>query len=350
MSAISKCLAFLSVSVLLSAAQGQTPTSLPLSQPVNVGTVATSPASPTPFVTDPALITRTLAGQDIRIGSGDLIEVRVFGTDFVKTSRVGESGDATLPLVGTVHVGGLTTHDARDLIAADLVKGNLYKNPQVTVFIKEYSTQRVTIVGEVAKPGIYPRLGDHRLLDMISAAGGFTSKAGKLIAITHRGETTPSATVEYTSGSAQQLSSNVEVLPGDTVYVSQSGVVYVLGDVNRPSGFVMDNQGNMSVLQALAMAGGTTPHSSLRAARVIRRTAEGVQDIPVPLNRILQSKAEDLALQAGDVLYIPGSATASALQQSADSILQTATGVVVYQQGSTAGSAICIKCAAAPTH
>lgn len=352
MSATPKCLALLTVSiVLLASAEGQTPVPLPSSQPMSASTVAASAATPTPFVTDPALITRTLAGKDIPIGSGDLIEVRVFGTDYAKTSRVSETGDAALPLVGSVHVGGLTTKEARDVITRDLVKGELYREPQVSVFIKEYSTQRVTIVGEVAKPGMYPRLGEHRLLDLISSAGGFTPKAGKLITITHRGETTPAATVEYIGGSGQQISSNLDVQPGDTVYVSPAGVVYVLGNVNRPSGFVMDNHGSMSVLEALAMAGGTTPHSSLNSAKVIRRTPEGMQEIPVPLNKILGAKSEDLALQAGDVLFIPGSVTSGVFQQSAASILQTATGVAVYQPaGATAGSAICIKCAVPTTH
>lgn len=291
-----------------------------------------SPTAATAGANDPKLINRTPTGSDIQIGSGDLLEINAFGTDFTETSRVSETGDVSLPLIGTVHVGGMNTEQARDVIAADLVKGNWYKNPQVTVFIKEYSTQGVAVLGEVAKPGVYPRLGEHRLLDLISAAGGLTPKAGKLITITRRGESQPSERVEYTNDPAKQLSSNVEVRPGDTIFVSQAGIVYVIGDVARPSGFVMDNNGTMTALEALAMAGGTTANAKLGGARLIRKTPAGVQDIPVPMQKIMQAKSEDLALQAGDVLFIPSSAAKSALRRGTEAILQAATGIAIYRR------------------
>lgn len=321
------------------AAQSASPvTSVPLpAESRNTGsrpTVTTVPGAsiPTPVagIKNPASMKTPVS--DLKIGAGDLLNVAVFETaDFNQTARVSESGDIVLPLIGQVHVANFTTREAQDLVAEKLVKQNFYKHPHVTVFIKEYATQGVSVLGEVNKPGVYPRLGDHRLFDMISAAGGYTQKAGTTVTITHREEPNKPQTVTLSNDPVENYATNVEIFPGDTIIVSQAGIVYVVGDVSKPSGYAMQNNENMTVLQALAMSGGANPTAKLDNARLIRKdTNGGMREIPMPLKKILQAKANDQVLQPGDILFVPTSSGKNAAKRGLEAILQTATGLAIY--------------------
>jgi polysaccharide export outer membrane protein len=182
----------------------------------------------------------------------------------------------------------------------------------------------------VAKPGIYPLLGQRRLFDVISAAGGTTQRAGRTITISHRTDPENPVVVEMSTEPAKAAATNVEVLPGDTVLISRAGVIYVVGDVARPSGFSMDNNERMTVLQAIAMAGGTNGTAALDSSKILRRSAQGVQEIPIPLSKLLSAKATDQPLQAEDVLFVPKSLGKSVARRSAEAILQVATGLAIY--------------------
>src|SRR5262245_58010227 len=178
----------------------------------------------------------------LTIGKGDLISVAVEGApDFSKEVRVNPRGDVSLPMVGAVPVAGLTVEQAQEAVARRLAAGGYFNNPQVTIFEKEYATQGISVLGEVQKPGIYPLFGPHSVLDAISAAGGTTPKAGNKILLTRRGQPDKVETVPLDFKKEQMGKSNVEVHPGDTVVVSKAGIVYVVGDVRQPSGFVMEN-------------------------------------------------------------------------------------------------------------
>jgi len=271
------------------------------------------------------------APAEILIGAGDLLEIRVFGVeDLTQAVRVSSAGDINVPLIGAIHVAGLTQGQAEDFIAAKFREGEFIKDPHVSVFTKEYATQGVSVLGEVNKPGVYPLLGAHRLFDVISIAGGLTDKAGKLVTITHRDAPGDSVNVEISSDPAKAVDCNLPIAPGDTIQVSKAGIVYVVGEVSRPAGFLMDNNGSMTVLQAIALAGGPTPTASLNASKIIRKTPAGIQEIPMPLKKILTAKAEDIALQANDVLFVPHSASKGITRRSLDSIMQVTTGMAVY--------------------
>ena len=145
--------------------------------------------------------------------------------------------------------------------------------PHVSVAIKEYTTQGVSVLGEVAKPGIYPVMGVRRLFDIVSAAGGLTPRAGRAVTITHRDKPQEPQIISFSQDTAQSPSVNVEIYPGDTVYVSRAGVVYVAGEVSKPGGYVMENNESLSVLQAVALAGGTSHTAKLDSSRLIRKSA-----------------------------------------------------------------------------
>jgi polysaccharide export outer membrane protein len=223
----------------------------------------------------------------------------------------------------------LTIEQAQTIIAKDLVSGGFFTQPQVSVFAKEYATQGVSVLGEVQKPGVYPLLGSRTLFDVLSLAGGTTPKAGRVVSITHRENPTAPINVSLSDDTAESVRSNVDIFPGDTVLVSKAGIVYIVGDVHKPSGVPMDN-GSITVLQAIAMAEGTNPTANLNKSKLIRKTPAGNQEIPLALKDMLSSKSPDVRLQAEDIIFVPSSAAKSATRRSMEAIIQAATGVAIY--------------------
>jgi polysaccharide export outer membrane protein len=271
------------------------------------------------------------AAPVLMIGGGDLLKVSVFGAaDSDQEVRVDQDGNASLNFIGSVHLAGLTSNQAERLIAKKLEDGGFYTHPQVTVFSKEYATQGVSVLGEVQRPGVYALLGTRRLFDVLSMAGGTSPKAGRIVSITRRDHPESPRTVLLSNDANESAKSNIEVFAGDTIMVSRAGVVYVVGDVHKPSGVVMDNGTDMTVLQAIAMAEGANPTAKLNKAKLIRKTPNGPQETPLPLRDMLASKAPDLRLQAEDIIFVPNSAAKTAGRRTMEAIIQTATGLAIY--------------------
>jgi len=291
---------------------------------------STPSSATTPQVVEPTTPVQP-SGSVLTIGGGDLLKVSVFGApESDQEVRVDPDGNLSLNFIGSVHVAGLTNSQAQDLIAKKLMAGGFYTQPQVSIFVKEYATQGVSVMGEVLKPGVYPLLGSRRLFDVLSLAGGTGPKAGRVVSISHRDHPETPRTLLLSNDATESAKSNVDVFPGDTVVVSRAGVVYVVGDVHKPSGVIMDNGTDMTVLQAIAMAEGTNPTASLNKAKLIRTTPTGRQELPLALKDILASKAPDMRLQAEDIIFVPNSAAKSAARRSLEAIVQTASGVAIY--------------------
>jgi polysaccharide export outer membrane protein len=258
----------------------------------------------------------------LRLGTGDLLEVSVYNIPELTTkTRVSSAGDIYLPLVDYVHVGGLTVDEAEAVIERRLERDGFVKSPHVQLFVDEYTSQGVSVLGEVSKPGVYPALGEQRLFDLISAAGGLSDRAGRSVTVTHRDQS--SVKVPVSRNLEEHADSNVPVFAGDMISVRRADVIYVVGDVNRPSGLLMDG-GHLSVLQALALAGGTTSTAKLSGTRIIRKGPSGITEVPVPLNKLLRAKADDLPLQADDVLFVPASGRKKLEGRTAEAALQLA--------------------------
>ena len=272
------------------------------------------------------------AGSMLMIGGGDLLKVSVLGApDSDQEVRVTEDGNVFLNFIGAVHVGGLTTTAAQDLIAKKLAAGGFFTQPQVSVFTKEYATQGVSVLGEVQKPGVYPILGPRRLFDVLSLAGGTGPRAGRIVSITRREHPESPQSVMLSNDANESAKVNVEVFPGDTVLVSRAGVVYISGSVHKPSGVIMDNSSEMTVLQAIAMAERALPDAALNKSKLIRRTPNGPpQEIPLHLKDMLASKSPDIRLQAEDIVFVPNSAAKSAGKRTLDAIISTTTGLIIY--------------------
>jgi polysaccharide biosynthesis/export protein len=269
----------------------------------------------------------------LRLSAGDLLDVKVLGTtdpDFSPKLRVDEQGAITLPYAGSLSVAGMTAEDAALRIEARFRDKDILKDPHVSVTVLEYATQGVTVLGEVKNPGVYPLLGTHGLLDLISAAGGVTPTAGKAVTITHRDDTAHPEIVNVDSKPGSTSAFSVDIRPGDTIVVSHAGIVYVLGDVGKPGGFLIENTDRLTVLQAIALAQGTSRTASPDHAKLIRKTATGREELPVPLKKILSDKVPDQLLADGDILFVPGSGPKNALRD-VEAILPSAASAAIYR-------------------
>jgi len=266
----------------------------------------------------------------VRIGPGDELDINVFGlSELSEHARVDNSGDISMPLIGNVHVGGLSGSESQAVIARRLLDGHFVNNPNVSVYVREYTTEGISVIGEVNKPGVYSALGPDRLVDLIQTAGGLTDKAGNTVTITHRDDPNHPITLTWSNDGTRMADNNIQLLPGDTVVISKAGIIYVVGEVNRPGGFVItDNK--ITASQVLVMAAGPTSTAALNRAKMIRRTPEGLKDIPLPLKKVLQAKVPDMELQPDDIVWIPSSRTKGIANQTTSTLISAVATLAIY--------------------
>src|SRR6202167_2290878 len=292
--------------------------------------VTSTPPPPAPLNQPPApQPTPSLVNSNVKLGIGDLVEVSVFGVPELSTrSRISNDGDVYLPLIDYVHVADLTVDEAQRMIQKRLEDGGFVRNAHVTIFLDEAPSQGVTILGDVARPGIYPALGNRKLFDLISAAGGFTPAAGRKVSIIRQRSQAMPITVSLPRNLADDLQDNVEIMPGDTITIPRAPIVYVVGDVGHPAGFLVDN-GSLTVLQALALAGGTNHTAKMGGTRIIHKGPTGMTETRVPLKKMLEAKAPDVTLQADDILFVPLSGARVAGATGFSAAVTAATGLAI---------------------
>jgi len=243
----------------------------------------------------------------LKIAPGDLLHITVFDVpEMTQEVRVGANGKAQLALIGDIALAGMTGQEAAETIARELRNKKLLLSPQVNVLVKEFASQGVSVTGEVQHPGIYQVLGSRTLLDLISMAGGLTNLADTRITVQRRGAAEEKVTVKLkTDDPEASLANNVQIYPGDLILVPRAGIVYVLGDVNRPGGFVMQDSGKITLLQVLAQAGGASRTASLNKAVLMRKNTQGYVSTKLQVGRIERGQDPDLELHANDILFVP---------------------------------------------
>ena len=265
------------------------------------------------------------AASKLPIGVGDLLEVDVFDTpELSGRLRVDEHGEIALPVGGSVKVEGLTAEQAARAVENQLKSTDMMLHPSVAILIAEFANQGVTVMGEVRSPGVYPYLGTKSLFDFITSAGGLAPTASKTVTIVHRRSPAEKETVDISNPNVRFNVANVSIWPGDTIMVAKAGIFYVLGAVGRPGGYLVDNNERVSVLEALALASGTGPTAKLGKARLIRKTNNGKEDLPLPVNQIIANKIPDSPLQDGDIIFIPSSALKTTTMSMLPSLATTA--------------------------
>ena len=309
-------------------------TNNPQQRPENGTSTFPSPTFPetsaNPATTASATMAVPAADQSHYIISpGDALDVSVFGApDLSQKAAVNSAGNIYMPLINYVHVAGMHVEDAQGVVEETYLKKNVLKAPHVSIVITSFASG-VVVMGEVVRSGIYPIVGSGKLLDILAEAGGTTANAGQLVTITHKDSNEPE-TVFLSNDPVQSMVANVPVRQGDTIIVSKAGVIYVVGEVLAPAGFLMDEKGRYTVMKAVAMAHGTTKYARTSKARIVRRTPEGQQEIPVPLDKILVSKAPDIPMQSNDILFIPTNKGKQAAARGAEAAIAIASSVIIF--------------------
>ncbi len=265
-----------------------------------------------------ALAASLAAGQalspEYRVGPKDLLEVTAVGVAEINklVVRVSEDGKITLPLVGEVDVNNLTRSDVEKKLVVLLGEKYLV-NPQVTVFIMEYKSKQVSILGAVEKPGPYELLGRQTVLSIISQAGGMTRDAGNEIIVIRQLPDGTSTSIHlsiddlFFKGDAKL---NIPLEPNDiiTIPVDKVVVVYVFGQVKSPGALQVKKSNIPTLLQAIAQAGGFSDRAARGSVKIRRKDASG-KDIEVTVNAkdILKGKIKDVPLLENDTVYVPES-------------------------------------------
>ena len=274
-----------------------------------------------------------LEAPKLAIGPGDVLDVEVFDTPELSmpSARVSQTGQVNLPVLGTVEVAGLNAEQAAQRIEAQMRERGIMLDPQVTVTVVEFTTQGATLLGEVRSPGVYPTFGGRRLLDMIALAGGVTPTAGKTVSIVHRDDPGHAEIINLVPNAlALGAQENPMILPGDTVMISKASVVYILGAVNRPGGYLINNNERLSLMQALTMAGGWDKAAALSKARLIRKVPEGHKEFMLDLKHVLNGRQADVALKDGDILFLPESLGKTFAYRGVDVVVAAAQSAAVY--------------------
>lgn len=245
-----------------------------------------------------------------RIGPKDLLTISVFNVpDLNTTVRVGENGEITLPLVGAVTVSGKTRLEMEKQLVTLLEKKYL-RNPQVTIFIKEYQSKMVSVIGAVKKPGNYEVVGRTSLLEMISLAGGLTSGDDPdRVVILRKGEggENESLVIDLNKLMMEGVTElNVDLRPGDIVNipVAQHIDIYVFGQVKSPGHLQIRQRGKITLLQAIAQAGGFLERARKGSVSVTRRENDQEVKYKINVKRILSGKEADFVLQSNDIVHV----------------------------------------------
>jgi polysaccharide biosynthesis/export protein len=297
---------------------------------------------------------------DYVIGSGDLLAIEVFDVpELSKEVRITETGYFSLPLLPTkVRAAGLTTAQLQDKLEELLQTNGLISMPQVTVILKEQHSQPITVIGAVKSAMVIQAIRQTTLLEVLSQAGGVLDDAGNVVIVT-RAPAKPLALENADEKTADLPANpppppqiftinltdlletgdsrfNIPILGGDVVSVPHAGIIYVVGAVNKPGGFVMQNdRDKMTTLKAVSLAGGTILTAKTKDAVILRKTpgTDKRQELTVNLDSVMKLKTEDAGLQAGDILFIPDSSGKRAWRRAGDIGLALTTGIAVVSAG-----------------
>ena len=218
---------------------------------------------------------------DYQLGAEDRLKIDTFDhPELSLDARISMSGNISVPLIGTVHASGLSTSQLEQYLTFRFSKGGFVKKPQVSVLVTEYQSQKVSVLGQVAKPGPYALTTSNRVLDLLSQAGGLVNVVN---GGSPSGLSGDEATLIRRDGAklnidlhalyAGDMSQNPQVEGGDTLVVSQAALFYVYGQVQKPGAYKLERE--MTVMQAIATGGGLTPKGSERWMKIKRRQPDG---------------------------------------------------------------------------
>lgn len=267
----------------------------------------------------------------LKLAPGFLLNIVVYDEpDFSGPARIDNEGNVNVAFLKPVHVAGDTVVQAKDALQKAFKDQGILKNPQISIDVQQFATTTATVIGEVQNPGKVELLKPHTLLEVIGMTGGETSIAGNVIELKRADGDPPTKAYHYARGGDSTEIRDVMVHPGDTVIVKRAGVVYVLGAVNRPGGYAMQEQGELNVAQAISLAQGLSLQAKVGALRVVQKQSDGkMVEIPVSYKKIMDGKEPPLNLSAGDIVYVPVSRMKTVLSSTTGLVAQT-TAAAIY--------------------
>jgi len=319
------------------------------------------PASPTsrePLPTQKIVIpadgkaSEAKATSEYVLGPQDVISVQSMHMEELqdRVVPIDLNGAVRLPMIGRVAVAGLTPSELERELTERYHE--YIKDPELTVTVKEYRSQPISVLGAVRTPGVLQVQGKRSLFEVISMAGGLADDAGFSVTITRRRDrygdlplssATTDATGNYSVAQvnvraildATDPASNIAIYPEDVVTVPTAKMVYVLGTVQRTGGFALNEEESVTVLQAVALAQGFDRFAKPDKSVILRKQAGSSErtEIAVNVKAILEGKAEDQALRQDDILYIPDSAKKRALSRAVEATIGVGSGVAIWRVG-----------------
>jgi polysaccharide export outer membrane protein len=286
------------------------------------------------------------------VGPEDTVTVRVldieeFSPQNLAPIRVDNQGDIRLPILGRIHVAGQNVEQIEDVITKGLL--SIMKAPEVTVAVTRYGSRPISVLGAVRNPGVRQISGRQTLIEAISLAGGLNAEAGNSIIITRRVDSGPLPLSDSSIDSsgkfivgglkvravmqANNPSANIEVMANDVITVPKADLIYVIGAVKKPGGFILNEKEHLSALQALSLAEGLDSLAGAKSARILRQTEEGSprSDIPVNLRSMLDGTAPDLVLRANDILFVPGNTAKYVTLRALEVAIQMGVGAAIWR-------------------
>jgi polysaccharide export outer membrane protein len=283
------------------------------------------------------------------LGPEDQIIIRAFQAEEISDKPVQIQGDGyiSLPLVGRVKAAGLTVEQFEAALAKDLSK--YIEHPQVTVLVSDYRSQPVSVMGAVNGSGVVQLRGEKTLIQVISLAGGLRPDASNTVTITRelsQGKIPLSEAKIDPSGrfsiaqvnlrdvmDARAPQDNILIKRDDVLTVPRAQMVYVIGEVQKPGGYVLNERDSLSLLQALSLAGGLTKTASVKHAKILHEE-DGKSDrveLPDSVARIMAGKAPDVMLHADDILFVPNSTAKLAGLRAAETAVNVGTGLAIWR-------------------
>jgi polysaccharide export outer membrane protein len=290
--------------------------------------------------------------EEYKIGPGDILMITIAeAPEFSGKFRVSDTG--FLEIAGTngpIQAEGLTPLGLSAAVHKALVESKQLRDPRVNVFIEEYHGRTITVLGSVTKPGVYTLNRRTSVLDALSLAGGTLPNSGNTVTVV-RGPASAEATgqpvgsvkiieiTRLTHGDAPF--ENIDVRNGDVLNVSAAELVYVVGAVKKPGGYVMSNPSSgVSVVQAVALAEGMTSLASGHKGVIVRQSTsqEGRKEIEVDLYQMMAGKQTDVVLAPNDILFVPESHAKKTLKVMGDIAMSAVNGVAIYGLGTRVGN------------
>jgi polysaccharide export outer membrane protein len=291
---------------------------------------------------------RAATSDDYQIGPGDELAIWALGIDEAAGKRtVDHDGFIDMQMAGRVKAAGLTVQALRETLTDQL--RTYVKDPEVTVSIVDYHSEPAAVIGAVKEPGVRDLRGGKRLVEVLALAGGLNPDAGNTIFVTRRKEwgTIPvpgkqptdggdSTTVEIPVNQLLQdgmSEYNIMIRPNDTISVPRARLVYVLGNVAKPGGFVLSERPGMSVLQALSLAGGMTRYAAASNAAILRSEPGSAKrrEIAVNLHHIMDTRSGDVELKPDDILFVPNSNLKAASAKALEVGISITSGLIIWR-------------------